>query len=184
MVVKQLVGIIILVTAGILGAGCSPSPGPAPAAQAEESHQASSQMEHGMESDSSHGMEHDDSDGHAGGTTHIHATPPESYARLTNPLAGQAEAVTGGKTIFETQCASCHGLQGRGDGLAAASLNPKPANLADKKMLDSLSDGYLFWRVSEGGMAAPFNSAMPAWKATMSEEQRWQVISYLRTLGQ
>jgi mono/diheme cytochrome c family protein len=31
---------------------------------------------------------------------------------------------------------------------------------------------------------APFNSAMPAWKATMAEEQRWQVITYLRTFGQ
>jgi mono/diheme cytochrome c family protein len=50
-------------------------------------------------------------------------------------------------------------------------------------MLDSLSDGYLFWRVSEGGMMAPFNSAMPAWKTTLSEEQRWHVISYVRLLG-
>lgn len=184
MAVKQLLGAVILVVVTLGGVACSSSPPSAPAAQADEEHQQDSQIEHGMENDSSHAMEHNDGEEHAGSGTHIHADPPEEYTKLTNPLAGNSEALASGKTIFETQCASCHGLQGHGDGMAAASLNPKPANLADKKMLDSLSDGYLFWRVSEGGMAAPFNSAMPAWKATMSEEQRWQVISYLRTLGQ
>ncbi|MFN8457183.1 MAG: cytochrome c [Anaerolineae bacterium] len=184
MVIKQLLGTAILVAVTLVGVACSPSPPSAPAAQANQEHHQDKQMEHSMEGDSSHAMEHNDSGDHAGGATHIHATAPEEYAKLTNPVAGNAEAVAGGKTIFETQCVSCHGQQGHGDGSAAASLNPKPANLADRKMLDSLSDGYLFWRVSEGGIAAPFNSAMPAWKATMSEEQRWQVISYLRTLGQ
>lgn len=185
MVIKQLLlGIVILVVAGLLGVACNVSPASAPAVQADEAHHQDSQMEHSIENDSSHDMEPNDDHAHSGGGTHIHATPPESYAQLTNPLAGNSEAVASGKIIFETQCASCHGPQGRGDGIAAASLNPKPANLADRKMLDSLSDGYLFWRVSEGGLVAPFNSAMPAWKATMLEEQRWQVISYLRTLGQ
>jgi mono/diheme cytochrome c family protein len=132
-----------------------------------------------------HGMEHSADQAHMdSGMQHIHADPPAAYATLTNPFAGNEGAISSGKTIFETQCAACHGLQGKGDGAAAASLNPKPANLADKKMLGSLSDGYLFWRVSEGGAMAPFNSAMPAWKATMAEEQRWQVITYLRTFGQ
>jgi mono/diheme cytochrome c family protein len=140
-------------------------------------------MEHSLENDSNHDIEHNDSPEHSGSGTHIHATPPESYAKLINPLAGNPKAVDSGKIIFETQCASCHGSRGYGDGPAAASLNPQPANLADRQMLDSLSDGYLFWRVSEGGMMAPFNSAMPAWKTTLSEEQRWHVISYVRLLG-
>ena len=50
-------------------------------------------------------------------------------------------------------------------------------------MMNELSDGYLFWRVSLGGQMEPFNSAMPAWEAGLSEEQRWQVISYVRTLA-
>lgn len=181
---KKLLGIVILVVASLWGVACSTSSVSAPEVRADEAHNQDSQGEHSMEDDSSHAMEHNAEHTHVENATHIHATPPESYAKLTNPLAGNSEALASGKTIFETQCASCHGLQGHGDGLAAASLNPKPANLADQKMLNSLSDGYLFWRVSEGGMMAPFNSTMPAWKATMSEEQRWQVISYLRTLGQ
>lgn len=182
--VKKLVGLVILVVTSLWVTACNSAPPAASVARADEAHDQDTQMEHSMETDSSHGMEHDAEHAHAENATHIHATPPKSYASLTNPLTGNSEALASGKTIFETQCASCHGLQGRGDGMAAASLNPKPANLADQKMLDSLSDGYLFWRVSEGGMMAPFNSTMPAWKATMSEEQRWQVVSYLRTLGQ
>lgn len=172
---QKLLGILILVAVSILSVACGNSSVTAPEARADE--------EHSMASDSSHDMEHNDGHDHAGDATHIHATAPESYAKLTNPLANDPEAAASGKVIFEAQCAVCHGLQGHGDGTAAAALKPQPANLADRKMLDSLSDGYLFWRVSEGGAMAPFNSGMPAWKATLSEEQRWQVISYIRLLG-
>ena len=50
--------------------------------------------------------------------------------------------------------------------------------------MQDLSDGYLFWRVSEGGAMPPFNSAMLAWKGTLSEEEIWQVISYVRTFSE
>lgn len=180
---KKLWGIVILIIVSFLGVACRDSSAATRIAPADEAHHQDSQMEHSMENDSSHDAEHSDSHGDAESGTHLHATPPENYAKLTNPLAGNAEAAASGKTIFETQCASCHGPQGRGDGPAAAALNPQPANLADRQMLNSLSDGYLFWRVSEGGAMAPFNSAMPAWKIALSEEQRWQVISYVRLLG-
>ena len=46
-----------------------------------------------------------------------------------------------------------------------------------------LGDDYLLWRISEGGAEAPFNSAMPAWKETLDEDARWDVINYIRALG-
>jgi mono/diheme cytochrome c family protein len=107
--------------------------------------------------------------------------PPAPYAGMTNPLAGESAAVTAGAEIFQNQCASCHGEDAKGDGPAAVSLNPKPADLADNQA--RMTDGYLFWRISEGGQMAPFNSAMPAWKGALTENQIWQVITYLRTLG-
>ena len=148
---------------------CSPSPPEAPSASAEE---AAPQQggEHHMP-----GNEHN-----MAGMAHMHAEVPQEYANLTNPLAGDAEATNAGKIIFETSCAACHGPEGRGDGAAAAALNPKPANLADATMMGEINDAYLFWRVSEGGVMAPFNSAMPAWKGALSETQRWQVVNYLR----
>ncbi len=46
-----------------------------------------------------------------------------------------------------------------------------------------MGDSYLFWRVSEGGGMAPFNSAMPAWKETLDERARWDVLNYVQALG-
>ena len=108
-------------------------------------------------------------------------TPPSDYANKTNPLAGNADAVAAGKAEFISLCQSCHGESGAGDGPAASALTPKPANL--DLTAKEASDAYMFWRISEGGSMAPFNSAMPAHKDTMSEEQIWQVISYVRTFA-
>jgi mono/diheme cytochrome c family protein len=106
--------------------------------------------------------------------------PPEEFRNLTNPMEGSAESAIKGKAIFEADCASCHGQEARGDGLAGASLDPKPTDLASVQ--DSLSDGYLYWRISEGGAFAPFSSSMPAWRGLLSEDHIWKVITYLRSL--
>ncbi len=128
--------------------------------------------------------EHSDANSNMGmDMDHAHVEAPDEFASLTNPLAGNDEAVAAGKVIFETSCAPCHGPEGKGDGPAAEALDPKPATLADGAMMNTLSDGYLFWRVSKGGAMEPFNSAMPAWETGLTEEQRWQVISYMRTLA-
>ena len=118
-----------------------------------------------------------------GGTTTSpqSATVPAEYAGKTNPKAGDAAATAAGKDLYASNCASCHGAKGMGDGPAAAALDPKPKPLATE--VASLKDDYLFWRISEGGAFAPFNSAMPAWKASLTEEQIWQVIAFLHTLS-
>lgn len=107
--------------------------------------------------------------------------PPGEYAAMTNPHGGDQAAIQAGQDLFQAQCVSCHGETGQGDGPAAASLDPKPQNLSQNQ--SGLSDGYLIWRISEGGANPEFQSAMPAFKNAFSEEQIWQVISYIRTLG-
>ncbi len=120
--------------------------------------------------------------GETGGSDSATVDVPAEYAGKTNPLAGDAAAAEAGADVYATNCASCHGDAGAGDGPAGSALDPKPAALnnlgADK------SDAYLFWRISEGGMMEPYNSSMPAFKGVLSEEQIWQTIAFIHTLGQ
>jgi mono/diheme cytochrome c family protein len=105
---------------------------------------------------------------------------PAEYAGMSNPFGSETSAVAAGKTIYQRNCVPCHGEQGMGDGPTAGGLNPKPQPLAANQ--EGLEDAYIFWRISEGGLRAPFSSSMPSWKAILSEQEIWQVISYLRTM--
>jgi len=96
------------------------------------------------------------------------------YAGLTNPLGTDAAAE--GAEIFGTHCATCHGPQGHGDGPAGQALNPKPRDLA--KLQTTAGDDFLFWRISEGKPG----TSMIAFRGVLSEEQIWQVVSFIRTL--
>ncbi|MFT3895636.1 MAG: cytochrome c [Anaerolineales bacterium] len=102
------------------------------------------------------------------------ATVPPEYAGKTNPL--DASASTSGAEVFKTNCVACHGEQGKGDGIASGSLDPKPANLIE--VTKQVGDDYLFWRISEGKPG----TSMVAWKSILTEEQIWQVVSFIHTL--
>lgn len=104
--------------------------------------------------------------------------PPPEYAGLANPLNPDSTQVESGQALFQKNCVSCHGVEGKGDGPAASALNPKPADLVQAQA--ELSDGYLFWRIAEGGQRAPFHSTMPAWKGILKDDQIWQMIAFLR----
>ncbi len=72
-----------------------------------------------------------------------------------------------GKDLYTKDCAACHGPTGKGDGPAAAALNPKPADFTNKAYIAGLKDQYLFDVVQKGGPAvgksplmAPFGSKL------------------------
>ncbi|MCP4360183.1 MAG: cytochrome c [Chloroflexi bacterium] len=110
-----------------------------------------------------------------------HATIPQEYVGLTSPVPLDDESLARGVKIYSANCAACHGDGGMGDGPAAAGLDPAPAPIAHTSLM--LDDSYLFWRISEGGVAEPFSSTMPSWKAALDEQTRWDVINYVRALG-
>jgi mono/diheme cytochrome c family protein len=102
------------------------------------------------------------------------APVPAGYAGKMNPFG--PEAAGEGVKIFKTNCETCHGPQGHGDGPAGAALDPGPKDLSELQKV--AGDDYLFWRISEGKEG----TSMVAWKGILTEEQIWQVISFIRTL--
>jgi mono/diheme cytochrome c family protein len=90
------------------------------------------------------------------------------------PLRGNPDE---GRLIFEDRCASCHGLQGRGDGPQAPFLSPRPASLISAGT-SVKSDSELLAVITNGKA----RTAMPAWKDLLTEEQRRDVLAYIRTL--
>lgn len=89
-----------------------------------------------------------------------------------------------GKSIYEKHCIECHGKQGKGDGLLAVNLNPKPADMTKKETIAKLTDDDLFKIISKGGIALNKSPVMPAFASKINESSIWDVISYIRTLGE
>ncbi len=100
---------------------------------------------------------------------------PESANTIKNPFAGNADATKKGKKLYNQLCNICHGDQGKGDGMAGAALTPKPADLTSDKV-QSQSDGAIYWKITNG------RPPMASYKDVLKEEERWQLVNYIRTL--
>ena len=101
-------------------------------------------------------------------TAGFHDAPP-SASQTKNPLAHQADAVKTGAAIFEKKCSLCHGPNGEGK-----SGVPSLARTS----VQSASDGAIFWFITKGDIPA----GMPSW-SSLTEKERWQVVSYVKSLG-
>ena len=104
---------------------------------------------------------------------------PEEYVSAKNPLSATDDNVAAGRALYTANCETCHGPKGYGDGPTAKALDPRPANIAALVRMPMATDGYLMWTLSEGGV--PIGSGMPAFKGTLSEAERWQLITYVQT---
>jgi len=104
---------------------------------------------------------------------------PAQYAGKKSPYKFDDRAVlTQGKQIYDNQCAACHGPAGKGDGPAAAALNPKPANLTDKAFMQGMPVDCHFYLVSEGVKG----TGMPPWKS-LGDDSIWKVLIYERSFS-
>lgn len=105
--------------------------------------------------------------------------PPMSLEQaattLHNPLQPTPENLAQGKVQFDTYCAPCHGLSGQGAGPVAHLLSKAPDNLMTDKNKDR-SDGYIYSVIRDG------HESMPSYAEEMPVEQRWQAITYLRSM--
>lgn len=105
------------------------------------------------------------------------------FGGLTTTLAEAADPENG-KKLFTQFCASCHGTSGKGDGPAAAALNPKPRDFTDKALMSQKTDERLFSVIKNGGAANGLSPLMAPWGSVLKDDQIRDVISYIRTLAQ
>ena len=101
---------------------------------------------------------------------------PDKIPARTNPIPTSPESVGRGKTTFAQYCAKCHGLQGNGRGPAAHGITTFPRELWVWNNTEASTDGYLFWFITNG------RTDMPPWGIILSENERWDVINYIKTL--
>jgi len=122
------------------------------------------------------------------------AAPPDSVAERAATLVQRIAAAAGGAldpyparppsrargaTIFQEQCAQCHGPTGRGDGPKAKHLEgPAPASLADRAAMRTVSPVDVYRKLTIGVAG----TAMPQFEETLSPDDRWAVATYVATL--
>jgi len=118
----------------------------------------------------------------AGEVSDIPGEIPQGYRDLENPLAGDMEALGRGEQAYQALCSQCHGVSGKGDGQEAIGFDPAPGDLT-RTAMKGVADGYLYWRIADGGAFDPYQSFMPAWGSLLSDTEIWELVSYLRVLS-
>jgi mono/diheme cytochrome c family protein len=103
---------------------------------------------------------------------------PEEAKRRTNPMQNSAAILDSVRPLYRGKCAVCHGDAGKGDGHDAPLYDPAPTNFNDRKRMDSITDGELFYKLSEG------RRPMPSFKKRLTEDQRWRLVLLIRSFGE
>ena len=101
---------------------------------------------------------------------------PPAQKEIRNPLAVSAANLAAAKEIYGDKCANCHGDGGKGDGSDAMMYDPAPSDLTDAKVAEK-TDGELYYQITEG------RKPMPSFKKKLTDEQRWQLVLFVRSLA-
>ena len=102
---------------------------------------------------------------------------PEEAKSRTNPVPRSETALQAAGELYRNDCAQCHGEHGKGDGPEARTHSPLPADLTDARRMSTVTDGEIFYQISEG------KRPMPAFKNRMTEDQRWQLVLLVRSFA-
>jgi mono/diheme cytochrome c family protein len=104
-------------------------------------------------------------------------TVPEEAAKKENPTKANADSVSEGKRLFESQCGLCHGRAGDGKGELAEPMKLKMRDYRDPAALAGISDGAMLHVLLKGC------GQMPGEEGRLKEPQMWNLINYIRSLA-
>ena len=107
--------------------------------------------------------------------------PPDAD-KTKNPVPTSEESIAKGKELYlertKGNCVFCHGETGAGNEANFPRLRRKPADLTNKERMSAMTDGEVFWKITKG-----ITGIMPSMEKRLTEEERWHVVNYIRTLA-
>jgi len=110
-------------------------------------------------------------------------TPTPSPASASPAAPSGPHDPAAGEALYAQNCASCHGARGAADGPVGAALNPKPARHDDGAYMNTLSNEHLFKVIKLGGASVGKSALMAPWGGSLSDEQIWNLVAFVRTLA-
>ena len=99
-----------------------------------------------------------------------------AFKQVKNPTTDFDSSIKRGEGMFIKNCSKCHGLNGNGYGVVAHGFTTFPRQLWVWNNTGPETDGYLFWFITNG------RSDMPPWGLILSENERWDLINYIKTI--
>ena len=114
------------------------------------------------------------------GLAAYHKTPwsvPLEDKLRKNPFSATSANLNAAKPVFNEYCSNCHGDSGKGDGSDAMMYDPSPSDLTDAKHMNTLTDGEIFYQITQG------RKPMPSFRNKLTEDQRWQLVILVRSFA-
>jgi mono/diheme cytochrome c family protein len=107
-----------------------------------------------------------------------------AYAGQQNPVQRTPENLQAAATLYQRNCQTCHGPQGRGDGIVGAIIRGYPDSIPPKDYNDptvvALSDGEIFGVLTNGKRDEQTLKGMPSFRTMLTPEERWLLVNQVR----
>jgi mono/diheme cytochrome c family protein len=119
----------------------------------------------------------------ASGQEHQTPTAPQEYLDMESDIdEDDVDDVFLKKVhrLYKSKCSKCHGADGDGEGSAAEDIEIKPTAFNATGYMEAKSDGQLYWMIEVGSDGTEMEGFGPESDAGLSEEQLWELVSYIR----
>jgi mono/diheme cytochrome c family protein len=104
--------------------------------------------------------------------------PPEAKD-LKDPVPADTTTIAAARELYTNNCQKCHGVNGDGKVPPGATYfySTKPTNFRNAQIVDKMSDGEIFWKMTHG------RKPMPAFNKRLTDKQRWELVNLIRAFA-